>query len=339
MKNVFHILIAVMLLFGHAVNPVFSAELATCPPGSLGSGGMYNPSRTRYASPQYCLNGMILYEEQRYCPPGKLGGGGAYNPPDYCSEGHVFYPEQRYCPAGRLGGGGIYSVPSYCIDGLRLEEYQSYCPGKDQFSGRIYNNSTDRCEPLDGGITPVLISHVSGEVIVVDKQGRQRTLNAGDGISEKDVIRTGSDGRLTANLKDQSTVQVFPDSQVGFTELRYEKGMCSSNSVCQFTVDLTKGFLRWMTGKLTYKDRVKVQVPNAAFGIRGTDFEIAYISQAEKYPGISPGTYVRVNQGTIFVDLKGKKTDIQHGNIAYIKDSETQPVIIKEMPLIFLHFQ
>lgn len=108
------ILLLTLLLSYHL--PAFSA---TCPKGSINSGGTY--SEEFYS----CYEGKIYPKNLKYCAPENEGNKkwrgdeGFYNPLDYkCVEDKVIGKNQDLCSKGKLGPGGVYgNIDFYCNEG------------------------------------------------------------------------------------------------------------------------------------------------------------------------------------------------------------------------------
>lgn len=134
------------------VTPTAETTTMTCPAGSDGPGGTYNPTAS------YCLNGEIVPRGDSWCAPGSAGNGGPYDPNlQSCGNGSITKkptpPGLSACPAGAYGLGGFYNpAAATCLDGVIVPAGYSFCTPGSYGEGGIYVPAQATC--LDGVVVP-----------------------------------------------------------------------------------------------------------------------------------------------------------------------------------------
>ncbi|MFL5815315.1 MAG: FecR domain-containing protein [Bdellovibrionia bacterium] len=117
------------------------------------------------------------------------------------------------------------------------------------------------------------IVSVSGTVLLRSdaQQAKMRTAKAGDVIYIKDVINTGSDGRIKVLMKDKSIIDLGPSALFKIDDFKGKKGAADR----EVDVSMVYGTMRAaVTQKLEGKGKFKVKTPSATMGVRGTEFVV-----------------------------------------------------------------
>jgi hypothetical protein len=110
-----------------------------------------------------------------------------------------------------------------------------------------------------------------GSTLVVEGQmsgtfsGRTLPLAGGDGVVSDEIVRTQatSDGQI--GFVDETKLYIGPLSSVTLDRLVFD----ASGGASKFTVDVTKGALRFVSGR-SPKGVYRVNVPFGSLGLRGT---------------------------------------------------------------------
>ncbi len=112
-----------------------------------------------------------------------------------------------------------------------------------------------------------------GEFYILTKDGRKLTGSDAERVPCEDGAKvvTGKGGRVQLVLPDDTVFTIGSNSEVEIDAFVYE----SAKTPKGLAVQVTKGVFRWVTGKVARKDPadMKVRLPTATIGIRGTDFE------------------------------------------------------------------
>ncbi len=97
----------------------------------------------------------------------------------------------------------------------------------------------------------------------------KRTLNDNDPLFKGDRIFTGKEGRIAMKMKDRAVIALGPESEFLVQEYQYSMKDQTGNG----TVDLTKGMIRFTSGRLAQLQNrpFKVTTPSATLGVRGTE--------------------------------------------------------------------
>ena len=125
-----------------------------------------------------------------------------------------------------------------------------------------------------GEMRPIIgnVTKIRGEAIRLNKSlGLKNKLRAGVGILEGDLIKTGAKSYLKILMKDDSVLQIGPNSAFGFDQfdLRVKKGKKKAErKKAQYF--LGRGSIRSIFTKSKEKNIV-IKTKMAAMGIRGTE--------------------------------------------------------------------
>jgi hypothetical protein len=128
------------------------------------------------------------------------------------------------------------------------------------------------------------VDQVSGTVTVTGADKVTRKAGPKEQIQSGDTITTEAKSEVVIKLADDSVVALRPNTQFTVTEFKYEK---KPTDTTQFS--LLKGAARFLTGLVgrASPDRVRVTASTATVGIRGTDFEVAFL-KSRLFPKTSP---------------------------------------------------
>lgn len=124
------------------------------------------------------------------------------------------------------------------------------------------------CNPSAAAERAATVSVVRGEARAQAPGTPSRDLAAGSEVSVSDTITTGPDSGVTLAFTDRTTLQLGAQSE--FVIREYD----ASREKPAFLVDVTKGLFRLVTGLIArgHPESVRIVIPLASIGIRGTDF-------------------------------------------------------------------
>ena len=111
----------------------------------------------------------------------------------------------------------------------------------------------------------VTIEHVNAAVVQANLGG-QIASKAGDLVYQGDVVRTGSDGRVSINFADDTSFNLSKNANMTLDEFVYDPNGKSNSTV----FNLSKGAFTFVAGKIAKNGDMKIETPVAAMGIRGT---------------------------------------------------------------------
>ena len=122
--------------------------------------------------------------------------------------------------------------------------------------------ATGQTAPVAGRIK------VSTGATSIVRGGQAGTAVPGAAIVEGDILRTGTDGRLSAMLKDESRVSLGPNSELVLTRFVY----APSDTELGLGLRLARGVLSYVSGLIAKlaPEAVRLQTPTAIIGVRGT---------------------------------------------------------------------
>jgi hypothetical protein len=155
------------------------------------------------------------------------------------------------------------------------------------------------------------LGFMRGEFSIENRDGSKltnSTIQAG-GTARIDIgtrVTTGSTGHLQILLLDETVFTIGPNSDIVIDEFVYDPNL----SIRVISARVLKGIFRWVTGKVTHKDpaKMKVSLPVAAIGIRGTDFETKVAPDGSGHIKLFSGELeiTSIKNGSTFI-LKAKQ--------------------------------
>ncbi|HKQ31033.1 MAG TPA: FecR domain-containing protein, partial [Burkholderiales bacterium] len=106
--------------------------------------------------------------------------------------------------------------------------------------------------------------------VTVTQAGQTTKLYRGASVITGDQLRTGKNARLKLRMVDGAEITLGENSEFFVREydLRAAEGVGTA------TLELTRGFFRAVTGRITKlrDNKFQVKTPLAVIGVRGTDF-------------------------------------------------------------------
>jgi hypothetical protein len=103
-------------------------------------------------------------------------------------------------------------------------------------------------------------------VLVQANVGQAGAVKIGDPVYLGDTVETGSDGRLGLTFEDGTTFTLSSSAQMTLNEFVYDPKGKSNPTL----FSLTKGTFTFVAGKVAKTGDMKIDIPVATMGIRGT---------------------------------------------------------------------
>jgi hypothetical protein len=169
------------------------------------------------------------------------------------------------------------------------------------------------------------------------------TITSADKISRKagdrekiqsgDTVTTDAKSEALIKMADDSSVVLRPNTQFQFTDYKFEKKPTDSSFVT-----LLRGTARMVTGLIGRRNaaNVRVSAMTATIGIRGTDFEVAVIT--EDTADARAGIYDYMHDGVTNIRIaSGQSLDVKKEQTAFAPDKpkpgEEPLQILRETPI------
>ena len=180
-------------------------------------------------------------------------------------------------------------------------------------------------------VTAGKVDLVEGEVRILDKQQKPRTVNVGDSLYEGDSVVTGADGELHVTMEDEGFIAVRPNTKMRISEFRAQ-GDDQDKGVFGLMVGSMRSVTGWI-GK--YHPRsYSIRTPNATIGIRGTDHEPMVIAQGSTDG--EAGTYDKVNIGGSYIQTSQGRIEVSERRAAFAphfgKRGALRPRLLEGIP-------
>jgi hypothetical protein len=176
------------------------------------------------------------------------------------------------------------------------------------------------------------VEFVAGDVRFVDDARRSRTPVKGDKLLATETVVTGRSGEIHLDMEDGGYMAVRSNSSVRVKEYR-ARGDAEDRSVLQLLVGSLRVFTGWIP-RLSPRS-YRIETLTATIGVRGTDHEPYFIPLGSDV-GI-PGTYDRVNEGSIFIETPEGTVDVadrdRAGFAPFAKGSK--PTLLDRIPEFF----
>ncbi|MCD6239821.1 MAG: FecR domain-containing protein [Thermotogae bacterium] len=219
------------------------------------------------------------------------------------------------------GGKGYVDIYSTTQPGTAVIEVTV---NKVKAQGYLYLKAVSRGIVWD--VDYILAKKVEGDTLYLEKKGKLwNTLKAGKKLHEGEQILTWKTGRAILEMRNGSTVEVQPNSQVLIEHLKYNR---DNSAQTETVLRVLKGGVRnKVTNLLKNKSKFTVKAGSATAGVRGTDFEVL----------LSPDgvARVRVYEGSVLVrGAMGAPITVSAGKETFVKpkESPTPPEPLKPLP-------
>ena len=200
------------------------------------------------------------------------------------------------------------------------------------------------------------VAVMNGRASAIDTNQQARALSTGAAIYEQDRLETGIKSFAVVAFNDNSRITMSPESVFQIEEHQYRPESAQDNNAF---LRFVRGGLRLVTGLIGKfnQSSYRVATPTATIGIRGTGFDIAcdgdcvdntalfnpfrdtVLAQLMDYfvkPVVAAsgsGMYTRVWDGVIELQFQGGKMPLQSGQVAFLKNAFSKPVIVPDFPV------
>jgi hypothetical protein len=112
----------------------------------------------------------------------------------------------------------------------------------------------------------VTIEHASAVVVQANISGQVAQAKVGDLVYLRDVVQTGTDGKVGINFADGTSFNLSSNARMVLSDFVYDPNSMSNSTL----FNLTKGTFTFVAGKIAKTGDMKVDTPVATMGIRGT---------------------------------------------------------------------
>ena len=177
------------------------------------------------------------------------------------------------------------------------------------------------------------VERLSGSVSIRSVDDKTRKAEPNEKIQSGDVIATEAKSEALIKMTDQSTIVLRPNTQFKVNEFKYEQK--SSDSAL---LSVIRGTMRLVSGLIARANPrgVRVTAQTATIGIRGTDFEVAVIT--EDSADARAGVYNYVHDGETNIQIAtGQSLDVKKDQTAFapekVRPGEEPLQILAEPPL------
>ena len=175
------------------------------------------------------------------------------------------------------------------------------------------------------------ITLVAGSVGITAPDRTRRTPKQGDTLYEGDIVNTGADGELQAEMLDSGVIAVRSNTQMGITKYSAQ-GDANDTSI----FSLVKGSFRSITGWIGKNNpaRYAINTPTATIGVRGTDHEPTVIPEGSTTG--EPGTYDKVTAGGSYIQGKTGRVDVTPGRAGFFSfRGNERPRLLDRVPTFY----
>jgi hypothetical protein len=121
------------------------------------------------------------------------------------------------------------------------------------------------------------IERANATVVQANVAGQAGQPKAGDLVYQGDVVKTGSDGRISINFADGSSFNLSSNARMALDEFVYDPNGKSNSTF----FNLTNGTATFVAGSIAKTGGMKVDTPVATMGIRGTTPHIEISNDGE----------------------------------------------------------
>lgn len=113
------------------------------------------------------------------------------------------------------------------------------------------------------------IKFIRGDVQIV-RDGKSIPLKVGDPVQEKDRVIVPANGSAGISLRDDTRISVGPSSTFLINRFAFDP----TTHQGQIETSILRGAMRYISGLISRlsPDAVKILLPRAIIGLRGTDF-------------------------------------------------------------------
>lgn len=183
---------------------------------------------------------------------------------------------------------------------------------------------------VDALAATAIVTNLNGTVSAQKADGAVRLLSQKSEVDVGDTVTTEKNSFARLKFTDGGEITLRPGTTVAIDSYRFEEDKPEQDN---FFFSMVKGGLRTITGligKRGNRDAYRNSTTTATIGIRGTEYGSLLCQQScGKLPD---GQYIDVKQGKVNVSNKAGSLDVDVGEYAYVKDSDTAPVLLPGDP-------
>ena len=156
----------------------------------------------------------------------------------------------------------------------------------------------------------IKVESFSGKV-ALERDNSPKDIFKNMNLKTQDLITTGADGLMGLLVDDDKNIAAKENTCFAIVSSGNEKKGA-------LKIELKYGTsLIEIKNKLSDGSSFKVETPNASLSVKGTVFEVNYTPEERT-------TILKVTQGSVQVDAKGKTKMVNAGNMAIIKDDSIE---------------
>lgn len=166
------------------------------------------------------------------------------------------------------------------------------------------------------------VDAVSGHATLADSDGISTPLAEDEDVFEGETITTANDGEIHISTVDGAIIALRPN-----TIFRVDAYQADGEDADKITMSLLVGTLRSITGWIGKHNPAgyRINTPNAAIGIRGTDHEVSVIEESFEDEA---GTYDTVSEGATFIATPQGEAEVHSGGFAFAPKYRTSPPVL-----------
>lgn len=154
-------------------------------------------------------------------------------------------------------------------------------------------------QQVDVGVASTVTNRVQGSV-------GARALKTGDRVFQNENIETGADSSSQLLFRDETVLNVGPDSRVTLDRFVYDPARGGSGAA----VSVGRGALRFISGNMPSQS-YEIRTPVGSIGVRGTIVDIIVYENGE--------VVVQLIEGALtFTDLSGRSVSLTKPGQVYI---------------------
>lgn len=188
-------------------------------------------------------------------------------------------------------------------------------------------------------VTAGRILFANGEVNLARGADAPRKARRGDLFEVGDKISTGTQSSAQLRFTDGALVALNADSMFVIEKHNFNKDDPGKG---EQAAELLRGGLRAITGAIGHEnpEAVNYRTPVATIGIRGTVYEVIYVPPGglPGLPGVEPGQYTMLLRGQVLLSNGGGELMLGAGEIGYIADENSPPVLRPDLYEIFAKY-
>lgn len=160
-------------------------------------------------------------------------------------------------------------------------------------------SGTTLAQQVDVGVASAIVNRVQGSV-------GARALKTGDRVFQNENIETGADSRSQLLFRDETVLNVGPDSRVTLDRFVYDPARGGSGAA----VSVGRGALRFISGNMPSQS-YEIRTPAGSIGVRGTIVDVIVYENGEVVLQLVEGALT-------FVDASGRSVSLNKPGQVYI---------------------